>query len=347
MRVRPPAFHRMLRSRMTRPQPAVSRRLFTATTANMSNTHAHTAGKVNIPAEEPSAPLKLGAKLVGLCGRQYQIARMLQQRTEPVLSCVYLAITQEHEKYVAKNIYHAEFEYQLDLQRPLADCHHLRTVVDTVPDHLLFLYPYLAADLLELARKESLSDAARKRILRDSLAGLAGLHDQNILHSGKLPNNIFVDYDESPSGVIDVKAVQIGDLEMGCAIPPGLNVRGARLGNPMWRSPEAHAAGHMNLPSDVFSFGLVCIYTMLRRIVLGIVDEDGIEKIDVGAVEGLGFSPWTCKFASCGFREDAMLRNSGISIPCQAFSCSFSTRTRLDFLPTAPTPSQQHWPHRN
>jgi hypothetical protein len=44
---------------------------------------------------------------------------------------------------------------------------------------------------------------------------------------------------------------------MGCVIPPDLNVRGARLGNPMWRSPEAHAAGRINLPSDVFSFGLV------------------------------------------------------------------------------------------
>lgn len=77
------------------------------------------------------------------------------------------------------------------------------------------------------------------------------------------PNNIFVDYDESPSGAIEVKAVQIGDLEMGCAIPPDLNVRGARLGNPMWRSPEAHAAGRMNLPSDIFSFGLVVSASMI------------------------------------------------------------------------------------
>jgi hypothetical protein len=66
-----------------------------------------------------------------------------------------------------------------------------------------------------------------------------------------------VDCDEKPDGAIEVKRVQIGDLEMGSVIPPGLNVRGARLGNPMWRSPEAHAAGRINLPSDIFSFGLV------------------------------------------------------------------------------------------
>ena len=93
--------------------------------------------------------------------------------------------TQDHEKYVAKNIFHTEFEYHFDLQRPLANCPNLRTVVDTVPDHLLFLYPYLTDVLLEVAKKESLSDGARKRVLRDALAGLANLHNQNIFHSCK------------------------------------------------------------------------------------------------------------------------------------------------------------------
>lgn len=70
------------------------------------------------------------------------------------------------------------------------------------------------------------------------------------------PNNIFVDCD-LVDGTIKVERAQIGDLEMGSMIPPGLNVRGARLGNPMWRSPESHAAARINTPSDVFSFGLV------------------------------------------------------------------------------------------
>lgn len=57
----------------------------------MASTAHHTTEKVIIPTEEPSEPLKLGAKLLGLSGTQYQIAQMLQHRTEPVLSCVYLA----------------------------------------------------------------------------------------------------------------------------------------------------------------------------------------------------------------------------------------------------------------
>lgn len=60
-----------------------------------------------------------------------------------------------------------------------------------------------------------------------------------------------------PDGAIEIKRAQIGDLEMGSMIPPGLNVRGALLGNPMWRSPESHAAARINLPSDIFSYSLV------------------------------------------------------------------------------------------
>lgn len=81
------------------------------------------------------------------------------------------------------------------------------------------------------------------------------------------PNNILVDYAEKPDGTIDVKRVQLGDLEMGSIVPEGLNVRGARLGNPMWRSPESYAAARQNLPSDMFSFGLVvsCSFCLLMQ----------------------------------------------------------------------------------
>lgn len=73
-----------------------------------------------------------------------------------------------------------------------------------------------------------------------------------------------MDFEEKPDGAIEVQRVQVGDLEMGSVIPPGLNVRGAKLGNPMWRSPESHAAARINLPSDIFSFGLVVSLRILQ-----------------------------------------------------------------------------------
>lgn len=72
----------------------------------------------------------------------------------------------------------------MDLQSPLAGRPNLRTVMDTIPEQLLFVYNYFTGDLLELAEKANLSGAERKRILRDALAGLADLHEQKILHGG-------------------------------------------------------------------------------------------------------------------------------------------------------------------
>ncbi|KFY75759.1 hypothetical protein V499_04264 [Pseudogymnoascus sp. VKM F-103] len=219
-----------------------------------------------------SEPLGLGTKLIGQSGMQYRIDGMLQHRTDPVLACVYLATAEDQKKYAIKNIFSTEFEYQLDLQAPLRGCPNLRVVIDTVPEHLLFVYNYCTTHLLKLAEKDNLSDASRKRILRDTLAGIADLHERNILHG-------VVNYEESPNGAIEVQRVQVGDLEMGSVIPPGLNFRGAKLGNPMWRSPESHAAARINPPTDVFSFGLVCIYTMLRKIIFRI-DSEGLSRAD-------------------------------------------------------------------
>ncbi|KFY27189.1 hypothetical protein V491_00984 [Pseudogymnoascus sp. VKM F-3775] len=133
--------------------------------------------------------------------------------------------------------------------------------------------------MLQHRTDRNLSEASRKRILRDTLIGIADLHEQNILHGDIKPDNIFVDYEEAPNGALRVQRVQVGDLEMGSVIPPGLNVRGAKLGNPMWRSPESHAAARINPASDIFSFGFVCIYTMLRKIIFRI-DSEGLSRAD-------------------------------------------------------------------
>jgi hypothetical protein len=48
----------------------------------------------------------------------------------------------------------------------------------------MFVYKYFTDDLLSLARMD-LPIAHTKRILKDTLRGLATLHDQNIIHTGK------------------------------------------------------------------------------------------------------------------------------------------------------------------
>lgn len=64
--------------------------------------------------------------------------------------------------------------------------------------------------------------------------------------------------------------VLITDLEDAVKLGPGRVLQGAVLGNFMWRSPEAHAKGPMELPSDMFAFGIVVSFrpTIAKRMCL-------------------------------------------------------------------------------
>ena len=88
------------------------------------------------------------------------------------------------EEFVVKNMIPGEFEYQQDLQRPLASCPNLRTGIDTIPDFELFVYPFLAVDALQISQKP-LSEDTRRIILKRALTGLAELHDRGIIHTGE------------------------------------------------------------------------------------------------------------------------------------------------------------------
>lgn len=69
-------------------------------------------------------------------------------------------------------------------------------------------------------------------------------------------NNIMVRTTDGPHGLV-VEQTQLTDLEDGAHCPLPGNFIGAQLGNWMWRSPEAHAEGPINKPSDIFAFAIV------------------------------------------------------------------------------------------
>jgi hypothetical protein len=61
-----------------------------------------------------------------------------------------------------------------------------------------------------------------------------------------------VEASDGPRGIV-VERTQLIDLEDSA---PHLLI-GAQLGNWMWRSPEAHAAGPIQKPSDIFAFAII------------------------------------------------------------------------------------------
>jgi len=144
------------------------------------------------------------AETVGQSGCRYLIERVLQEKGIPprrVYLATYVApeaqlptlskLADSHrsragnQKFILKDVSQSDFKYFQDMYRELRSCPYLRLSQDTVPEQSMFVYKYFTDDLLSLVRKD-LPIAPTKRILKDTLRGLAALHDQNIIHTGKL-----------------------------------------------------------------------------------------------------------------------------------------------------------------
>ncbi len=54
-----------------------------------------------------------------------------------------------------------------------------------------------------------------------------------------------------------MKSVQLADFQDAAYVLPGTDIVGSQVGNQLWRSPEVHAQGPVDSPSDMLSFGMV------------------------------------------------------------------------------------------
>ncbi|KAL3487324.1 kinase-like domain-containing protein [Aspergillus germanicus] len=196
-------------------------------------------------------PLPIGALLRGDSGQIYRISEVLAARTKPLPS-VYRASGADRAKYIVKDMIKEEFHYQLHLQRPLSSCPNVRSVLDTITEREMFVYPFLSGDLLRLGQRP-LSTETRRHILRDALQGLVDLHALHVLHNDIKPNNILIDYDEGPGGKVNW-------------------LRGPLCGNALWRSPKSWCRSRQNQASDLYSFGITMIYAMVNEIVFRVPD---------------------------------------------------------------------------
>jgi serine/threonine protein kinase len=132
---------------------------------------------------------------------------------------------------------------------------YIRVPDDDIPDESMFTYKYLQDQLLSFAQKD-VPLPITKRILRDALRGITDMHAKGVVHTDIKPNNSLIDWEEQ-GDEITVEKVQLADIEDAAYVPENCVIRGRRLGNYMWRSPEAHASAAVQKPSDLFSFGLV------------------------------------------------------------------------------------------
>ncbi|KAK3997781.1 L-Aspartase-like protein [Cladorrhinum sp. PSN332] len=230
-------------------------------------------------------PLARGAQVTSPSGRSYIIYGIIYQRSRGNLLCRLYRASHEGKQYVLKDILPGDFQYILELQKLVDGSAHVRTLVDSIPDRHMFVYPFLDTNL-QLVKTTAIASSTKKNILRDALAGLAGLHDKGVYHTGRSsiyyyiklwslifpidikPANIMMDSFKQSDGTIGFRNVQITDLEDAVVLPPDSQGLGKRLsGNQFWRSPEAWARAAQHTAADIFSFGIVAIYVWLDRMI--------------------------------------------------------------------------------
>lgn len=221
-----------------------------------------------------------------------------------------------NEKYVVKEI-PQDFAVREDIYQRIGNSPHVRTPSDSLTSRRMFIFPYLDENLLRLVQK-NLPLTALKSILERALRGLAMLHERDIVHNGKMlrfvshveianlasdikPDNILIQMEQNAPGA-EIREVRLADLEDSAYVPPSRVLRDAQLGNWMWRSPESHAMGPIEKPSDMFSLGTVvssfsaglsarnysisakCIYVMIQGVIFPVNEVELPEEVDKLAV---------------------------------------------------------------
>ncbi|KAH6622109.1 kinase-like domain-containing protein [Boeremia exigua] len=205
-------------------------------------------------------------RAVGQSGRRYLVEQILQDKPGNQ-GRVYLA-TSGSQKFVLKSVPPKDFTYFKDMFDDLRYSSCLRVPEDTIPEHSMFAYRYLRDNLLTFFQQD-VALPTTKRVMGDVLRGIAALHEKGVVHTDIKPDNILVDWEKAKDDII-VEQVQIADIESGAYVPEGSVIQGRQLGNWMWRSPEAHMSGPMSKPTDIFSFGIMCIYALTKDVIFAV-----------------------------------------------------------------------------
>ncbi|KAF7136832.1 hypothetical protein CNMCM5793_006402 [Aspergillus hiratsukae] len=208
-------------------------------------------------------------EFIGTTGQRYRFEQLLQDRAH--VGRVWSARS-GHDKFVLKDKPKDIYTNFIEKIKPqLRESRYIRLPCDTIPDHRILVYRYLTDDFLRLVRK-GIPMQTRKRILKTCLLGIAELHERHIVHLDIKPDNVLVDCHQDGQEPI-IECVQLIDLENAAYLPKGRCIKGMLAGNDNWRSPEAHFKAELNKPTDIFSFGIACIYAVLGRVILGPDDD--------------------------------------------------------------------------
>ncbi|KAL2129274.1 hypothetical protein VTI74DRAFT_7985 [Chaetomium olivicolor] len=205
----------------------------------------------------------MASTIVGKSGRVYVQGQVLQRhRNHHGLNV--LKAESGKESFVFKRVPRPSYDLSLRLAAEFPASRRLRMHIDCNQEEGILVYPYFRGTLLALIQEDpSLPLAEGKKILRRVGEAIQELHSKDWIHIDVKPDNIRVNWTLDKEGNKTVTDVTLGDFDLAFKLEGGEphQTRYA-IGNAMWRSPEGQTRRGVTKASDIFSFGLVCIYAL-------------------------------------------------------------------------------------
>ncbi|KAI0506683.1 kinase-like domain-containing protein [Xylaria bambusicola] len=193
----------------------------------------------------------MASTIVGDSGRVYVKSDVLQRNRENDNLSIFKA------EYVLNSVSENQSFAVKRVSRPFYNMS-VRLATEFAGSRVL-IYPYYTTTLLSLIQdKPDFSPTQRYKILRYTAEAIAELHNKNWIHIDIKPDNILVNLTCD-----NVTNVALGDFDIACKLEDGHVFQTPHaIGNAMWRSPEGQTGTGVSKASDMFSFGLVCIFTL-------------------------------------------------------------------------------------
>ncbi|OIW30431.1 kinase-like protein [Coniochaeta ligniaria NRRL 30616] len=220
----------------------------------------------------------MASTILGASGRHYVRGDVLH-KNEDGKPTIFKALC-GNEPVVFKQ----ESKSIFDLSRRLADefagSRRLRMPIDFIPEERIVVYPYFADTLLDLIRADpEFPPAELKKVLRSVGEAIQEFHTKGWLHLDVKPDNVFVNW-TCEGGNKTVTSAALGDFGIAYKQVGTTPLRtGVALGNFMWRSPEGQTGSGITKASDIFSYGLVCIYALGGGDLLLLEDEKVLAEL--------------------------------------------------------------------